>query len=303
MKRFSHTRRSVVLCVLLIAICALLTFTAAALRAGDIVGYVLSTEIRAFIDGVEIPAYNIGGKLGVVAEDLRGYGFSVIWNPEKQTLSISRDPDAPLCPVAVPARSDAPIGTKILPVLHTSIVTDMDGEAVESFNNDGRTIIYFSELARYGSCLYDDSTRLAMLVTSGQSLSTKRLETLPHKIIHAGGAIENRTGSNSLEALNLTYARGYRFIEMDFRFTADSKAICLHDWSKLYSSQLTPRPITAAEFTRVRIFNRYTSVTLDSLAKWLAEHPDVYIITDCKEDNLALLRLIAREHPELVPQI
>lgn len=303
MKRVTKPRHSILLCVLLVAICAALTLTAAALRAGDVVDYVLSTEIRAYIDGMEIPAYNIGGRLGVVAEDLRGYGFSVIWNGETSTLSISRDAGAPLSPVEVPPLSTEPVGTKILPVLYTEIVTDMDGTVVDSFNIDGRTIVYFSDLSVYGSYLYDNDARMSMLSTAGNSFTRVTLDTLPTKIIHAGGAIDNHVGSNSLEALNTSYAKGYRFIEMDFRFSSDGEAVCIHDWSKYYSSQLGSTPVTAAEFAKVRIYNHYTSVTLDSLAAWLGEHPDVYIITDCKDDNLTLLTKIAREYADLMPQM
>lgn len=307
MKKTAQPRHSILLCIFLIALCFALTVTAAALRAGDIVDYVLSTDIRAFIDGAEIPAYNIGGKLGVVAEDLRGYGFSVVWNAEARTLHVTRDPSAALAPVAVASVSTAPIGTKVMPVLYTDIVTYLDGTAVESFNIDGRTILYFSALSVYGSHLYDDAARLSMLSTTGISLAATRIDSLPTKIIHAGGAINNHIGSNSLEALNLSYANGYRFIEMDFRFTSDGEAVCIHDWSKYYSSQLGSTPITAEEFSKIRIYNYYTSVTLDSLAEWMGEHPDVYIITDCKDDNIALLTKIAQKHPEcmdrIIPQI
>ena len=61
-------------CIPLLLLAAL-SLSAAALRPGDVAGQVLATEIRAFIDGVEIPAYNIDGNLGVVAEDLNAYGF------------------------------------------------------------------------------------------------------------------------------------------------------------------------------------------------------------------------------------
>ncbi len=303
MKRSTHTFHSIVLSVLLIALCMGLTVTAAALRSGDIVGYVLSTDIRAFIDGMEIPAYNIGGKLGVVAEDLRGYGFTVDWNDVEYTLSITRNPNAPLAPIPVEPASDVPIGKEILPVLHTEIVTDIEGTVIESFNIDGRTIVYFSALSVFGSHLYDNGSRMSMLSTSGQGFAKKTLTTLPKKIIHAGGAVGNDIGSNSLEALNCSYAGGCRFIEMDFRFSSDGKPVCLHDWSKMYSSQLDTRPIPAASFAAVRIYDKYTSVTLDSLAKWLKEHPDVYIITDSKDDNLALLQKIASDHPELLGQL
>lgn len=295
--------RSAFCCVLLVALCAALTICAAALRVGDIVDYVLSTDIRAFIDGAEIPAYNIGGKLGVVAEDLRGYGFSAFWNAEKRTLSISRDANAALSPVAVTPLSAAPIGTRILPVLHTDIVTDIDGRVVESFNINGRTIIYFLELGVYGSHLYDNNSRISMVSTSGKSFASVTIEKIPQKILHGGGAIDGTVGSNSLEALNESYSAGYRFIELDFRFTSDGHPVCIHDWSRYYSSQLGSTAITESEFASVAIYDRYTSITLKSLAVWMETHPDAYIVTDCKDDNIALLTRIAGDYPELMERI
>ena len=69
--------RHILICAVLIAVCTVLTISAVAIRTGDIVNYVKKTEIRAFIDGYEIPSYNISDRLCVVAEDLRGYGFDV----------------------------------------------------------------------------------------------------------------------------------------------------------------------------------------------------------------------------------
>ncbi len=288
---------------MLVTVCVLLTLTAAALRVGEIVDYVLSTDIRAFIHGYEIPAYNIGGRLGVVAEDLSGYGFSVEWDGEARTLAVNRCESAAFAPVAVLELSKDPIGTSIMPVLHTDIVTYLDGTAVQSFNIGGRTILYFSELARYGSHCYDNDVRMSMLSFREQGFAKTTLTALPEKIIHAGGAIHERIGSNSLEALNNSYTLGQRFIEMDFVLSSDGIPVCLHDWSMFYSNALTSEPITAEAFSHVKIFNFYTSVTLDSLVAWLNTHPDVYIITDIKEDNVGVLRQIADKHPEIMPRL
>lgn len=37
---------------------------------GDIVGHIYSTDIRAYINGVEVESYNIGGKTAIVIEDI-----------------------------------------------------------------------------------------------------------------------------------------------------------------------------------------------------------------------------------------
>ena len=37
---------------------------------GDVAGYIYSTDILAYINGVEVESYNIGGKTAVVIEDI-----------------------------------------------------------------------------------------------------------------------------------------------------------------------------------------------------------------------------------------
>lgn len=288
---------------LLVSACALLTLAAAALQVGDVVDHVLATDIRAFINGYEIPAYNIGGRLGVVAEDLADYGFTVEWNGDARTLAVNRTAGKAFSPASMPARSEKPIGTRLSPVLYTDIVTYLDGNTVESFNIGGRTILYFSELARYGSYLYDNDVRMSMLAFRVQGFDKVTLPALPEKIIHAGGAIGGYVGSNSLEALERTYGLGQRYIEMDFVLSSDGVPVCLHDWSMYYSNSLGDTPISAAEFAKIKIFNEYTALTLDSLVAWLNTHPDVFVITDIKEDNVGVLRQIAEKHPEIMPRL
>lgn len=294
--------RNLLFTAFLIVICLSLTVLAVEVRAADNIR-VLPTDIRAFIDGAEIPACNIDGKLGVVAEDLRGYGFDVYWNAESWTLSITKNAYG----VTSPIENINAKAFDNLPIYATNIVTFLDGNVVESFNIGGRTIVYFSALAKYGTYLYEDSSRASMISTDRHSFAAKTLSALPQKVIHAGGEIGGMLGSNSLEALDFTYSKGYRFIEIDFVLSSDGHPIALHDWSSYYSDSLTSTPISKAEFENVKIFNRFTSLTLDSLVEWMRVHPDVYIITDIKEDNVNVLRHIANEHPEvvsrLVPQI
>lgn len=299
MKRARH----LILSVFLVTVCAALTITAAALRVGDIIDYVVATDIRAFIDGAEIPAYNIGGKLCVVAEDLGGYGFSVSWDGEARTLTLTRDADLTVSPKAIEPTNKYAVGTRLSSVLHTDIVTYLDGREVQSFNIDGRTIIYFSELSAYGTHLYDNDARLSMISTHGHGFAAITVTEIPEEIVHAGGAIDGFVGSNSLEALNTSYEKGNRFLELDFLLSSDGEPICLHDWSQYYSSSLGFEPVTKDKFANVKIYNRYTSITLDRLCEWLEAHTDAYIITDVKDDNLAVLGKIAAEHPEIMDRL
>ncbi|MBQ8836265.1 MAG: hypothetical protein IJ002_01995 [Clostridia bacterium] len=294
MKRAKHY----LFCALLVTVCFALTVSAMALRVVD---RVLATDIRAFIDGYEIPSYNISDRLGIVAEDLRGYGFDVAWDGEARTLSITQNPWGITSPVDM-STVDTKKNTS-LPVYETDIVTYVNGEQVDSFNIGGYTIIYLRELARFGTCMYDHGCAASMVSTKYHSFSKTTLTELPKTIIHAGGEIGGMLGSNSLEALECTYAKGYRVIEIDFVQSSDGFPVCLHDWSKYYSSALSSEPITKAEFKNVRIFDKYTSMDIDSLASWMMSHKDVYIVTDIKENNVEVLRQIAKMHPEIVSRI
>ncbi|HIW48281.1 MAG TPA: hypothetical protein H9687_03235, partial [Firmicutes bacterium] len=41
-------------------------------QAANRAGQIYATDIRAYINGVEVPSYNIGGKTAVVVEDITG---------------------------------------------------------------------------------------------------------------------------------------------------------------------------------------------------------------------------------------
>ena len=49
------------------------------------------TDIDTYINHYPINAYGIDGKLAVVAEDLRDYGFNVDWDEDAWALHISRN--------------------------------------------------------------------------------------------------------------------------------------------------------------------------------------------------------------------
>ena len=60
---------------------------------GRINGMVLKSDIKAYINGEPIMTYNIDGYTGVIAEDLRNYGFDVEWRADSRTLYVTRDYD------------------------------------------------------------------------------------------------------------------------------------------------------------------------------------------------------------------
>ena len=56
---------------------------------GDVVGHIYSTDIRAYINGVEVKSYNIGGKTAVVIEDiLKENTHQYIYDDSTRTLKF-----------------------------------------------------------------------------------------------------------------------------------------------------------------------------------------------------------------------
>lgn len=122
-------------------------------------------------------------------------------------------------------------------------------------------------------------------------------------IIHAAGEIEGYTTTNSLEALEKSYGDGNRLIEIDFNFTSNLYAVCVHDWNHAimpgFDKEKTKRP-TVKQYRNTKIYGKFSPLELESLAEYMKEHEDLYIITDCKEYNVVLARKIKEEYPALM---
>lgn len=67
-----------------------LALPSSAAGTGRAVDWALYTDITAQINGHPLRSYNVNGSTAVVAEDLRGYGFQVLWDAEDRTLSVER---------------------------------------------------------------------------------------------------------------------------------------------------------------------------------------------------------------------
>lgn len=59
-----------------------LALPSSAAGTGRAVDWALYTDITAQINGHPLRSYNVNGSTAVVAEDLRGYGFQVLWDAE-----------------------------------------------------------------------------------------------------------------------------------------------------------------------------------------------------------------------------
>lgn len=105
-------------------------------------------------------------------------------------------------------------------------------------------------------------------------------------IAHAAGAIDGNTYTNCLEAMDLSYKKGFRLFELDLIKTKDGKFVAAHDWEqwKRESHYYGSIPPTEAEFLSYKINKQYTPLNMDSVNKWFAKHTDAILVTDKVND-------------------
>ena len=145
---------------------------------GDVVGHTYYTDITAQINGRSLRSYNIGGETAVVAEDLREYGFSVVWDGERRTLAVERDLEGAVTGDCQPQEAGQAVGEVSGDIYYTDIRTYVQGELVESFALNGETAIRFSELERAGALAWEEEARSASLTLAADPMafSLERIE-------------------------------------------------------------------------------------------------------------------------------
>lgn len=124
-------------------------------------------------------------------------------------------------------------------------------------------------------------------------------------VIHAGGFLRTQEGktvtyTNSLESLYNLYTNGNRFCEIDLQETSDGIIICGHgDERELaYGTGLPPNTL-GKDFMKTKIYGEFTSISLHDLAVFMRMHPELYVITDAKTDNVKMCSRIANDYPDL----
>lgn len=126
------------------------------------------------------------------------------------------------------------------------------------------------------------------------------------RILHAGGRISSSDGkvytyTNSAEALVNAYRAGNRVMEFDFMQTSDNHLALIHDWSNNTAPTISNgEPLCLEDWLQTKIYNNFTPLCLESLVDFMREHPDLYIITDIKDNNVDATAIIAATCPDLL---
>lgn len=150
---------------------------------------------------------------------------------------------------------------------------------------------------RYNICIYllILSSLLSCREGGGRSVS------YPELIAHAGGSIDGHIYTNSLEALEQAINDGYRFIEFDLAFTADSVLVATHSWGEFNNqsgfSHLGDSVPTYSDFASRLLYDKYTPLTAYTIDSVFKQHPDLYLVTD-KISDADILERYFNTHKE-----
>jgi glycerophosphoryl diester phosphodiesterase len=127
-----------------------------------------------------------------------------------------------------------------------------------------------------------------------------------HNIVaHACGEYRAMKYTNSLEALEYNYTKGFRLFEIDFNYTADGHIVLIHDWNLTAARLLGTggKVYSLEEYVKTKPKGGLTLLSIKSLALWMDKHNDAYIVTDCKLNNTKMLQKIRSEYPKMAKRL
>lgn len=101
-------------------------------------------------------------------------------------------------------------------------------------------------------------------------------------IAHAAGKIDGYFITNSLEALDFSYKKGFKLFELDILKTSDGFYVAAHDWDKWkkitnYSGTIPPNK---KDFLQHKIYGKYSPMDITIINDWFKSHLDAILVTD-----------------------
>lgn len=113
-------------------------------------------------------------------------------------------------------------------------------------------------------------------------------------IAHAGGSIDGHIYTNSVDAVARAIDNGYRFIELDLSFTADSILVASHAWSdfnKMSGNKENDAHIpTAEEFRNAKLHGKYRTMDAYEIDSVFKANKNLFFVTDKISDADVLER-------------
>jgi glycerophosphoryl diester phosphodiesterase len=115
-------------------------------------------------------------------------------------------------------------------------------------------------------------------------------------VAHAFGSVDNMAYTNSLEAFQRNYARGFRVFECDQVLLADGTVLVAHNGLEASYGLRKPFPkATWADLAGHRFQGRLTILRSRDVLRLLVDHPDMYVIPDPKYARPKIFRAYVRQ--------
>jgi glycerophosphoryl diester phosphodiesterase len=122
-------------------------------------------------------------------------------------------------------------------------------------------------------------------------------------VAHALGAVDSFLYTNSREAFEQNYKRGFRVFEVDLRWTTDGVLVAAHDWHTPSRLRVPRGGPTLAQF-RQAIYSRYSALTYADMLALLRTHPDAWLLLDLKNGPRAMLpQVVQATEPALLARM
>ncbi|MBQ7975334.1 MAG: hypothetical protein IJ300_06565 [Clostridia bacterium] len=134
---------------ILIIAAQLISFGSASAANGDMAGYVYDTDIKAFINGIEVPSYSIGGKTAVAIEDITKPNSGHYYNDSSRTLQLYTL--APDSLIGGKCELKGKIGDVVGRIYETDIKTVIYDYEIPSYNIGGKMAVALEDLGNDGS--------------------------------------------------------------------------------------------------------------------------------------------------------
>ncbi len=140
----------------------------------------------------------------------------------------------------------------------------------------------FSKIDRFYQKIWEEKSSIW-----GRELAD--IEAKEKFIAHAGGVIDGNAYTNSLEALEKSKQRGYKYIELDMVVggVLKDKIIATHDCDRFYKMS-SKRCGENIDFEKDKLLGKYSILDDERILKFFSKNEDMWLVTD-KIDDFYLL--------------
>lgn len=140
--------------ILLAAVFILMTTPASAAEIGDVIGTAYYSGIDTYINNYPINAYYSEGRQLICAEELRDFGFNVVWEEKERTLNIEPELSAQIIGQDNVRRRVNMQGRRFKSILYSDIKVHLCGSEIPAYCINGKTMIRIRDLEALGSVEY-----------------------------------------------------------------------------------------------------------------------------------------------------